>query len=1087
MRHIPAFALRVLTDDIDNGSLNYGTLDNEWKQQLDSIGYTPPAPKPMPEIQAAEAPAPAAKSWLDQQNIQIPGGEIGVSNSNVNPDFAQNHPTLNRVLGAVSAPINRVMENPWMKRAGQTGAEVMTTQDNPDKVSTGNRVGDVTAGLFGGLMGFAENPASLGAKVWKGGENLIGQALPLIPRLGTAPQAVQSALKIAGASLPYEATMAGANNRPLNAGEASTAVGSNVLLDLAFRGAGKGIGAARSRLAGKVPELPAEAGRSVGSGIPQPGNQLLGQGSISAAKNTLPDKLSPTGSPNEYVRSLTRGAAESPAVDREVKDILWWDLQPGEKGTYQRRSHEMLATEANRLIEQNPEAAYLHAKSTETLVNEPDLSAVIGIKMADHYQKLGEWEKADEALAFVSEQATKWGQGANATKALARMSPLGMQKTFNVKLGELNKEGLDVYGPEKWKDVELTLDEKEAIGRLQIGDEAGYKALYEQIQARIGNELPSSAMEKVNAWRHISMLLNLKTQIRNIGGNAIMLAMRRTARSLSGALQSVLVKPEARTQVFSVKGEYKEAAAAHFEANKKELLGGPNKYNENIKLNMPNKRVFADHTIPNAIPLLGGRNVSLEGTRKLTYKLLEMGDTPFFKNAYVDRLASFAQAKGIKDFSKLPKEAFEAALKEAEQATYKDANKIATALNKFKNPGAKASRTEKGVAWGLEAAVPFVKTPINIVARGMQYSPLSVINTIGKWKTAEGVDELAKGLTGTAVMGLGYLLAKYGVLTGKANADKDIKAYDANAGNSPFSVLGKYTYDWAQPFAIPLAIGVAIQDALKENPLEQQKMETLVSNNDTSRLMQIAVSLSGGIYDTLAASGDTVFNMSIMKGIKDLLGNQQGPIAGLANLPGQYASQFIPTLSSQIAGMVDPTVRQSYVSGNIPASIKATLLNKIPFASKMLPAKQTPYGEDVKREPNIGMRAFSQFLSPGIIATDQNVKPGIDAELRRLGAEGLKNQFPTMTPNYIEGVTTKPVHPRINLTPDEATAYQKRTGQLTEESFNKLLNSGAYQNAKADKAKMKSVDEVKADMMAKSIADAKAKAKAEIVKGKGYK
>jgi hypothetical protein len=825
----------------------------------------------------------------------------------------------------------------------------------------------------------------------------------------------------------------------------------------------------------KLPSMPTIAPKVSAEVRVGGSNNLTREGSISAAKNTLPDKQAPTGNPNEYVRSFTRGAAESPAVDREVKDILWWDLQTGEKGTYEGRSHKMLSDEANRLIEQNPEAALQHAMSIETLAKEPDLSVAIGIKMADHYQAKGEWQKADDTLAFVAEHVTRTGQASNAAKLLVRMSPTGMQKTFKVKLGELNKEGLEVYGPKKWKDIELLPGEKEAIGRLAVGDEAGYKALYEQIQDRIGNELPSSAMEKVNAWRHISMLLNPKTQIRNIGGNMIMLAMRRTARAVSSVLQGVTVPKEQRTQVFSIKQEYKDAARAHYEANKKDLLG-VNKYNENIKLNMPNKRVFADHKVL-------GVNVSLEPIRKLTYKLLEKGDVPFFERAYIDRLSSYAQAKGIKDFSTLPKEAFETALKEAEQATYKDASEVASLLNKWKNPGAKANVGQKAGALALEAAVPFLKTPINIIKRGVQYSPYSVLTNISKWKNAEGVDELAKGLTGTAIMGLGYVLAKKGVLTGKADKDADVKAYNANAGNSPFSIFGKYTYDWMQPFAVPLSVGVEIYNALAKNPLELKKMDALVTQNNASKLWQIASSVTSGVTDALAASGDTVFNMSIMKGIKLLLGNPQGVSAGLANLPQQYASQFIPTLSSQIAGQVDPTVRQSYVDGNIPASIKATLLNKIPFASKTLPAKQTPYGEDVQREPNIGKRFFSQFLSPGIIATDQNVKPGIDAELRRLNKEGLKTQFPTMTPNYIDG-TQK--YPRINLNPAEATAYQKRTGQLTLEKFNTILNSYDYKNAVANEAKNKTVDDVKADMLAKAIADAKALAKAEIVKSKGY-
>jgi hypothetical protein len=386
-----------------------------------------------------------------------------------------------------------------------------------------------------------------------------------------------------------------------------------------------------------------------------------------------------------------------------------------------------------------------------------------------------------------------------------------------------------------------------------------------------------------------------------------------------------------------------------------------------------------------------------------------------------------------------------------------------------------------------EAALPFTKTPINIIKRGIQYSPAGILNGISMWKSqgaAAAIDEMAKGLTGTAIMALGYLLAKGDILTGKAAKDADLKAYNANTGNSPFSIMGKFTYDWMMPFAVPLSVGVEVYNALKDNPLELKKMDNVVANNNAQKLQQLAVTVSSGLLDSLSASGDTVFNMSIMKGVKNLLGNRQGVMEGLAQLPQNYATQFIPTLSSQLAGTVDPAARQTYVKGNLPESMKAAALSKIPFASKTLQPKQTPFGEDVKKVENPLIRAASQFVSPGIIAVPQGINPGVDAELRRLNKEGLTNQFPTMTPNYIEK-TQK--HPRIELKPNEATAYQKRVGQLTLAAFSNIMGGSIYNYARADEKKNKSADEVKADMLAAAIADAKAQAKSEIVKGRGYK
>jgi len=279
---------------------------------------------------------------------------------------------------------------------------------------------------------------------------------------------------------------------------------------------------------------------------------------------------------------------------------------------------------------------------------------------------------------------------------------------------------------------------------------------------------------------------------------------------------------------------------------------------------------------------------------------------------------------------------------------------------------------------------------------------------------------------------------------------------------------------------------VEIFNAIKDKPNDMARMNGLISKNDSSKFEEMALTAANGIMEGLNASGDVVFNMSIMKGIKTLLGSgYNGFMEGMAQLPQGYATQFIPTLSSQIAGTIDPVSRQTYVKGSLPGSMRNALVSRIPVASTTLQPRQTPFGTDMKKIENPAGRAFSQFLSPGIITKDQGINPKVDSELRRLNkAEGLSNQLPTMVPNYIEK-TQK--HPKIGLSPEETTRYQKRVGQLTLASFGKIINSGAYKNARANKAKGKSADEIKADMLATAVSDAKALAKKEILKGKGLK
>jgi hypothetical protein len=672
--------------------------------------------------------------------------------------------------------------------------------------------------------------------------------------------------------------------------------------------------------------------------------------------------------------------------------------------------------------------------------------------LARQASEAGNVAGARAVLSDAAEKLTQAGQFSQAAKILREADPETFLMTMDKQLKNLNKDGLDAYG-KKWNNMDLTPEEIAGIQGLKRGDQAAYEAMFEKIGNRMADQMPSSATEKLTAWRHVSMLLNPKTQIRNIGGNALMMGMRRTSKQVSAVLQKVFLKAEDRTQVFIVQKEFKQAAKDYFEANKSDLLRGGNKYSEGIKLNMPNKRVFAKSRIGAKL----GLNIDLaEGTRKLTYKLLEMGDNPFYKNAYINRLASYAQAKGVKDLSKLGQEAFGIAKLEAEQTTYKDASALASLLTKWKHPGKGASLGNKVVAVGAEAILPFTKTPINIIKRGIQYSPAGILNGFSKISSKAGagaaIDEMAKGLTGTGIVGLGAWLASKGVITGKAEKDTDLANYDKNTGNSPFSILGKYTYDWAQPFAVPFTIGAEIYNAVKDNPADVKKLQGAIESGNESTLQQLVQTAGSGLLDAFNASGDTVFNMSLLKNVKQALGGgTAGFMSGVAQIPQNIAMQFVPSVLSQVAGQVDTTVRNTYYKGQPLESMKATLQSKIPFASKSLPAKISPFGDPVQRTQNPYLRAFGQFVSPGNINVPQNVDPAVDAEIRRLQKDsGSVVQFPSVidVPIEFQGQT-------VTLTPKEIETFQTIMGETTAATFKDKIASPEYTQANdTDKAKM---------------------------------
>lgn len=155
---------------------------------------------------------------------------------NVNPEFAAKHPTFTKIAETVTAPIRALSDLPWFERAGQTGSEIMTLQDRPDKVSTGSTAGDITADLWGSLMGFAANPAgtvNVGANLFnlgtKATEKVLPKAVKSRPILNTAAG-------LAGGAVGYEGAAALVNNRPMSLQDMGVAAAVNALLGAATHG-----------------------------------------------------------------------------------------------------------------------------------------------------------------------------------------------------------------------------------------------------------------------------------------------------------------------------------------------------------------------------------------------------------------------------------------------------------------------------------------------------------------------------------------------------------------------------------------------------------------------------------------------------------------------------------------------------------------------------------------------------------------------------------------------------------------------------------------------------------------------------------
>lgn len=122
-----------------------------------------------------------------------------------------------------------------------------------------------------------------------------------------------------------------------------------------------------------------------------------------------------------------------------------------------------------------------------------------------------------------------------------------------------------------------------------------------------------------------------------------------------------------------------------------------------------------------------------------------------------------------------------------------------------------------------------------VLVRGIEYRPIGLANGIKKMVTdvhtgngaaAEIIDNIASGMTGTALVGLGALLASSCLLTSGEGGDDDRDKFDKLNGHQEYALELKngvsVTLDWLAPESMPLFVGAKAFRAWvrKENPFD---------------------------------------------------------------------------------------------------------------------------------------------------------------------------------------------------------------------------------------------------------------------------
>lgn len=662
----------------------------------------------------------------------------------------------------------------------------------------------------------------------------------------------------------------------------------------------------------------------------------------------------------------------------------------------------------------------------------------LGYNIAKELTNAGRVDEAVQIVRDMSKALTESGQFSQAAAiTMLNNDPQAAMRYLVREIDSMNEAGQKKF-KDKWQNFEMTDSEVKQFADIDPGDTDAIKAAYENVYDRLRKEYPVTMTEKLMELRRVSMLLNARTNVRNVVSNAFMMPIRWTADRVTALGEGAykLIHPEYQSTqsanpVASKKS--RQLASEAFETVREELLGD-NKYND-AQGAIRDKQIFKgskfsemfDNLTNGALTRANqamGKDVSpslMETARNFTYYLLEKGDDVFVKKNFESRMASYLEAQGITDLESIPADAYTLATQEAYKATFKDDTKLATILSDV--------RRTLGVPGDI--VMPFTKTPANIAMRGIDYSPVGVANALVKLKNAKSNVEvsnaltlLGQGATGTAAIAVGYALAQSGIIQGALSDDKDEAQWEKSHGKLAYSVKvgdNYYTFDWAQPASIPIILGTTIYQCMQD------------SDNALDTIYQGAVAATNAWSD-----------LSPLQTLTDIFGGNGTPAENVADTFLEAPLGWIPAQLGAAARIGDTTQRVTYDNTSKLNNIINQAKSKIPGMSQTLPVAYDTWGNPIKRQDSTGEAALANLLNPGQIGNIRETP--IDDEINDLYAStGDAVVFPKKAAwSYkINGETVK-------LNSEQYSEYQRIMGQNAYGMASALINSASYNNMSDD-------------------------------------
>lgn len=601
------------------------------------------------------------------------------------------------------------------------------------------------------------------------------------------------------------------------------------------------------------------------------------------------------------------------------------------------------------------------------------------------------------------------------------------------------------------------------------------KLLSAKLSAAIADVAPRTKSEIAKTLIFTGDLLNPITQIKNVFGNGIYSGWRAINAQAAGALDWAYVgannllggKATRERFVTALDAEAYKKAAEDFWSGLKEgardALQGINTSDMVADTyNQTSRQVFKAKWNP------------LTHMEKVTKVALTAPDRAFYKMAAGQELLQLQKAALAANpkFNGVPTpEMLELAHLEGLKATFQDESLAAQGAKKLKEG---LNLNQK---FGLgDLAMTYTKTPANILTRAVEMTPLRAVGgAIDLYKHFKGEQlikrgKLTEGFTnatlGTSLIASAASLSSMGIITGQLPAQEEganrkaqgeqsfavnlsaLNRYIASGGNKEAAKRragdSMVNYGWAQPIAIPLAIGAKLGEHASKQ-LDGEKADTLVQLMEAAR-----------------AAPEVLIEQSFLKGIYDLFDSQPNDkTSGLQKVAIGAAQRFIPGRSAlnTVTRLKDNTIRDTY-DKNPLIQAKNQIQAQIPFVSEKLPTKVDVTGQEMKRgSDNVAVRALNTLVNPAQITKIKNDSQVAEV-LRIYGETGEKSALLKQADKKIKikDINGQTIDKELNAR--EISKYQTFLGRESKAIIGDVLQDTAFNELS---------NEEKADVLGKII------------------